>query len=79
MNQKIYRQEALDRLQSPDQFDQLMPLTNLRGWIALAVWWLGFVLLLGMDFWEAKILVVIVWLVSFVLRFMLMGALLSAR
>ena len=35
MNQKIYRQEALDRLSSPDQFDQLMPLTSPRGWIAL--------------------------------------------
>src|SRR5689334_18500041 len=36
MNQKIYRQEALDRLSSPEQFDQLMPLTSPRGWIALA-------------------------------------------
>jgi hypothetical protein len=36
MKQQIYRQEALDRLSSPDQLDQLMPLTNPRGWIALA-------------------------------------------
>jgi biotin carboxyl carrier protein len=36
MPQKIYRQEALERLSSPDQFDQLMPLTSPRGWIALA-------------------------------------------
>jgi hypothetical protein len=36
MTQKIYRQEALDRLSSPDQFDQLMPLTGPRAWIALA-------------------------------------------
>ncbi len=36
MTQKIYRQEALERLSSPDQFDQLMALTNPRGWIALA-------------------------------------------
>jgi hypothetical protein len=36
MNQKIYRQEALDRLSSPEQFDQLMPVTSPRGWIALA-------------------------------------------
>jgi hypothetical protein len=35
MPQKIYRQEALDRLSSPDQFDQLMPLTSPRAWIAL--------------------------------------------
>jgi hypothetical protein len=36
MNQKIYRQEALQRLSSIDQLDQLMPLTSPRGWIALA-------------------------------------------
>src|SRR5437868_2993717 len=48
MTQKIYRQEALDRLSSPDQFDQLMPLTNPRGWIALAA---GGLLLLAALLW----------------------------
>src|SRR5262249_8440960 len=36
MSRQIYRQEALDRLASPDRLDQLMPLTAPRGWIALA-------------------------------------------
>lgn len=36
MAKQIYRQEALDRLASPDRLDQLMPLTSVRGWIALA-------------------------------------------
>ena len=35
MNQNIYRKEALARLASPEQLDQLMPLTSPRGWIAL--------------------------------------------
>ncbi len=36
MPASIFRQEALERLGSPEQLDQLMPLTNMRGWIALA-------------------------------------------
>jgi HlyD family secretion protein len=36
MNQNIYRKEALSRLASPEQLDQLMPLTNPRGWTALS-------------------------------------------
>lgn len=35
MKQTIYRKEALARLASPEQLDQLMPLTSPRGWIAL--------------------------------------------
>ena len=36
MQQKpIFRQVALERLSSPEQLDQLMPLIALRGWVAL--------------------------------------------
>jgi HlyD family secretion protein len=36
MNPSIFRRVALDRLSSPEQLDQLMQVTNPRGWIALA-------------------------------------------
>jgi HlyD family secretion protein len=36
MNGKIFRKVSLDRLASPEQLDQLMQITNPRGWIALA-------------------------------------------
>jgi biotin carboxyl carrier protein len=36
MTRQIFRKEALDRLASPEQLDQLMQLTSPRGWIALA-------------------------------------------
>jgi hypothetical protein len=42
------------------------------GFIALAVWWLGLVVLFGMEVWEAKVLVAIIWALSFVLRFAVM-------
>jgi hypothetical protein len=42
MNRPIFRKAALKRLASPDQLDQLMQVTNPRGWVALA----GFALLL---------------------------------
>ena len=32
----VFRQVALDRLASPEQLDQLMQVTNARGWLALA-------------------------------------------
>jgi multidrug efflux pump subunit AcrA (membrane-fusion protein) len=35
MARQIFRQEALERLSSPDQLDRLMPLSSLRGWLAL--------------------------------------------
>ena len=35
MQKPIFRQAALDRLASPEQLDQLMPVTSLRGWLAL--------------------------------------------
>jgi hypothetical protein len=36
MRRQIYRQEALERMGSPEQLDQLMAVTGPRGWIALA-------------------------------------------
>jgi hypothetical protein len=36
MSQDIYRKQAIERLSSPDQLDQLMPITRPRAWIALA-------------------------------------------
>jgi hypothetical protein len=36
MAREIFRKTALNRLASPDQLDQLMQVTSLRGWIALA-------------------------------------------
>jgi len=35
------------------------------GWLALNVWWLGALLVCGMEFWAAKVLVLIVWALSF--------------
>lgn len=35
MDKQIFRKGALERLSSPDQLDQLMPVTSARGWIAL--------------------------------------------
>jgi hypothetical protein len=36
MPRQIFRKEALDQLASPEQLDQLMPITSPRGWWALA-------------------------------------------
>jgi HlyD family secretion protein len=33
---RIFRKVALDRLASPEQLDQLLPVTDLQGWLALA-------------------------------------------
>lgn len=49
------------------------------GWLALLVWWVGAVALFGMEFWEAKVLVLIVWGLSFLLRLALIAALAGAR
>src|SRR4051812_16788438 len=35
-NTKVFRKISLDRLSSPEQLDQVMQVTNPRGWIALA-------------------------------------------
>lgn len=36
MAKEIFRKEVLERMSSPEQLDQLMPITSRRGWIALA-------------------------------------------
>ncbi len=43
MQNRLFRRIALERLSSPEQLDQLMPVTSLRAWLAL----LGFFILLG--------------------------------
>jgi Biotin-lipoyl like len=45
MPKTIFRQEAVERMSSPEQLDELMPVTSPRGWIALAG--LSVLLLLG--------------------------------
>lgn len=35
MPKQIFRKEAMERMSSPEQLDQLMPVTSRRGWIAL--------------------------------------------
>ena len=44
-NTAVFRKVSLDRLSSPEQLDQLLPVTDRRGWIALAA--MGAVLLAG--------------------------------
>ena len=45
MKKQIFRKEAMDRMASPEQLDELMPVTSPRGWMALAG--IGAVLLLA--------------------------------
>lgn len=45
------------------------------GFLTLAVWWGGFVLLFGMEFWEAKVIVAIIWGLTFVTRMALLAVL----
>lgn len=44
---KVFRKTALERLSSPEQLDQLMQVTNPRGWLALAAFWLLILVTLG--------------------------------
>lgn len=46
MPRQIFRQEALDRLSSPEQLDLLMQVTGPRAWVALAA--VGLLLLAGL-------------------------------
>jgi hypothetical protein len=46
MAREIFRKEALQRLASPEQLDQLMPLTSPRAWVALGG--LGLLLLVAL-------------------------------
>jgi HlyD family secretion protein len=48
---EIFRKVALDRLASPEQLDQLLPVTDSRGWVALAA---IAVILLTAAVWSVK-------------------------
>jgi hypothetical protein len=48
------------------------------GWIVLVVWWVGVVLVFRVDFWQARILVVIIWALSFLVRLALFLTLYSS-
>jgi HlyD family secretion protein len=43
----VFRKVSLDRLSSPEQLDQLLPVTDPRGWVALSA--IGVVLLAGLG------------------------------
>ena len=47
----IFRKVSLERLASPEQLDQLMRVTDARGWVALAG--LGLILLTAVGWWPA--------------------------
>lgn len=49
MQEKLFRKVSLERLSSPEQLDQLMTITNPRGWIGLAG---VFCLFLVLVFWS---------------------------
>lgn len=46
-NSKVFRKVSLERLSSPEQLDQLMRITNPRGWAALGGFWLLIIVALG--------------------------------
>ena len=35
MQKSLFREEAMDKMQSPDELDQLMRVTDPKGWLAL--------------------------------------------
>jgi hypothetical protein len=47
-------------------------------WLALPVWWFGLMILFRIDFWEARTLVVINWLLNLVVNLLLHSATLRA-
>ena len=48
-HEAIFRKVALDRLASPEQLDQLMPVTDARAWVALGS---AAVVLLALALWS---------------------------
>ena len=34
------------------------------GWLQIGIWWIGIVVVLGMEWWEARILVAIIWILN---------------
>jgi hypothetical protein len=43
-------------------------------WLTLPVWWFGLMLLFGIDFWEARTLVVINWVLNLIAYFLIVTA-----
>lgn len=54
----------------------LLPYAN---WFALIVWWIGLMVVFNKDFWECRILVLLIWGVSFAMRLVLVGLLVNAE
>jgi HlyD family secretion protein len=51
MDNRVFRKVSLDRLSSPEQLDQVMQVTNPRGWLALAAVAVLLVLGIGWGIW----------------------------
>lgn len=48
MSKQLFRQSSLDQLESPDQLDQLLSVTSLRGWVAFIG---AFILIIAVIIW----------------------------
>jgi len=48
---------------------------NVGIWLTLPVWWFGLMILFGIDFWEARTLVVINWILNVIMKFVLINLL----
>jgi hypothetical protein len=48
------------------------------GLVSIAVWWLGAIALFGQDLWEAKMLVLICWLMGILVRVAVLAAIASS-
>jgi hypothetical protein len=44
-------------------------------WLVLAVWWIGIAVAFGVDFWEAKALAGMIWVLTFLTQLVLFLAL----
>src|SRR5438552_18654171 len=47
-------------------------------WLALPVWWVGLMVLFGIDFWEARTLVFINWILNLLARLLILSLLATA-
>ena len=52
----------------------VMPYVN---WFSLIAWWFGLMVVFKKDFWECRILVFLIWGVTFIIRLFLSGILLG--
>jgi hypothetical protein len=53
MQEKLFRQAALEKLSSPEELDQLMQVTTPRGWLALLALIIFIGLVLGISFFTS--------------------------